>query len=221
MHHVTSTHASARPSTTGRPPAPALTRRRSTAAPGAVLAAALTLLLTGCGGDSGGHSSAHGKETSSSATHGMDGMSDKAMGDPSATPAYKMSGVTVVEGTFTVLDTRPPGMDDVKGTAWLAQGSKGTTVTVSLTGLKPGGVYMAHLHAQRCSDDNGGSHFQFDKGGATVPPNEIHLMFTADKSGMGMTTVTNSRKTGKEAVAIVVHPNEAQDNRIACADFDF
>ncbi|MEU3278872.1 superoxide dismutase family protein [Streptomyces antibioticus] len=151
----------------------------------------------------------------------MAGMSDKAMGDPSATPAYKMSGATVVKGTFTVLDTRPPGMDDVKGNAWLAQGPEGTTVTVSLTGLKPGHVYMAHLHAQHCSDGNGGSHFQFDKGGAAKPPNEIHLMFTADKSGMGMTTVTNSRKTGKDALAVVVHPNEAQDNRIACADFDF
>ncbi|MFJ1736839.1 superoxide dismutase family protein [Streptomyces sp. NPDC088254] len=148
-------------------------------------------------------------------------MSDKAMGDPSATPAYKMAGASVVKGTFTLLDTRPPGMNDVKGTAWLAQGSKGTTVTVSLTGLKPGHVYMAHLHAQHCSADNGGSHFQFEKGGPAKPPNEIHLMFTADKSGMGMTTVTNSRKTGKDAVAIVVHPNEAQDNRIACADFDF
>ncbi|MEU1185809.1 hypothetical protein ABZ464_51030 [Streptomyces sp. NPDC005820] len=54
-----------------------------------------------------------------------------------------------------------------------------------------------------------------------APPNEIHLMFTADKSGAGMTTVSNSRKTGKDAVAIVVRPNEAQENWIACADFDF
>lgn len=46
-------------------------------------------------------------------------------------------------------------------------------------------------------------------------------MFTADKSGMGMTTVGNTRKTGEDAVAIVVHPAEAQDNRIACADFDY
>ncbi|MDX3746432.1 superoxide dismutase family protein [Streptomyces sp. AK08-02] len=152
---------------------------------------------------------------------GMDGMSGTAMGDPSATPADKVPGATVAKGAFKMLDTRPPGMDDVKGTAWLAQGPKGTTVTVSLTGLKPGGVYMAHLHAQHCSADNGGAHFQFDKGGPTTPPNEIHLMFTADKSGMGMTTVNNSRKTGEDAVAIVVHPNEAQDNRIACADFDF
>ncbi|MFG2797872.1 superoxide dismutase family protein [Streptomyces pseudovenezuelae] len=187
----------------------------------------LTVLLTGCGGDSAGHSSAHSGSSASSSAHGMegmdamDGMSDAAMGDPSATPAYKLSGATAVKGTFTMLDTRPPGMNDVKGTAWLAQGTEGTTVTVSLTGLKAGEVYMAHLHAQHCSADNGGSHFQFEKGGPAKPPNEIHLMFTADKSGTGLTTVTNSRRTGKDAVAVVVHPNKAQDNRIACADFAF
>ncbi|MFI9569330.1 superoxide dismutase family protein [Streptomyces rishiriensis] len=217
MHHVTSVH----PSPTDCPSAPQLGRRTGRFVLGALLATTLTALLTGCGGDSADHASAHGGASASSSTNGMQGMSDKAMGDPSATPAYKLLGAKAVKGTFKMLDTRPPGMNDVNGSAWLAQGAKGTTVTVSLTGLKPGHVYMAHLHAQHCSDDNGGSHFQFDKGGATMPPNEIHLMFTADKSGMGMTTVTNSRRTGKDAVAIVVHPNEAQDNRIACADFDF
>ncbi|WP_250401617.1 superoxide dismutase family protein [Streptomyces cellostaticus] len=217
MQHVTFVP----PSATDSPPARRPLRRASRPALGAVLAATLTALLTGCSGDSDTHASAHGGASASSTAHGMQGMSDKAMGDPSATPAYKMPGAAVTKGTFTLLDTRPPGMDDVKGTAWLAQGSKGSTVTVSLTGLEPGHVYMAHLHAQHCSDGNGGAHFRFDKGGPAKPPNEIHLMFTADKSGMGMTTVTNSRKTGKDAVALVVHPNEAQDNRIACADFDF
>ncbi len=220
MHDVTSAH----PSETDHPSAPRPERRTARLALGTLLATALSALLTGCGGDSADHASADSGASASSAAHGMegmDGMSDKAMGDPSATPAYKLSGATAVKGTFTMLDTRPPGMNDVKGTAWLAQGNKGTTVTVSLTGLKAGEVYMAHLHAQHCSADNGGSHFQFEKGGPAKPPNEIHLMFTADKSGAGMTTVTNSRKTGKNAVAVVVHPNEAQDNRIACADFDF
>lgn len=152
---------------------------------------------------------------------GMDDMADMAMGDPSATPADKIPDADVVKGTFELLDTRPPGMDDAEGSAWLAQGPKGTTVTVSLTGLKPGDAYMAHLHAQECSTKNGGEHFQFDKSGPATPPNEVHLMFTADKSGMGMTTVNNTRKTGEGAVAVVVHPAKAQDNRIACADFDF
>ncbi|MEU3090362.1 superoxide dismutase family protein [Streptomyces massasporeus] len=182
-------------------------------------------LLSGCGGDSSGSTSEKAASSSPSASpsKSMDGMSDMNMsyGDPKATPADKVPGADVVKGAFKLLDTRPPGMDDVKGTAWLAQGAKGTTVTVSLTGLKPGGHYMAHLHAQHCSAADGGEHFQFAKGGAAKPPNEVWLTFTADKSGMGMTTVNNAKKTGEGAVALVVHPMEAMDNRIACADFDF
>ncbi|NLU76047.1 superoxide dismutase family protein [Streptomyces sp. HNM0575] len=182
--------------------------------------AAAAALLSGCGG---GSSDSASKE---SADHGsgsknMGGMHGKAMGDPHATPASKIPDADVVKGPFKLLDTRPPGMDDVNGTAWQAQGPKGTTVTVSLTGLKPGDTYMAHLHAQHCSAENGGEHFQFKKGGPAKPPNEIHLMFKADKDGKAMTTVNNKKKTGKDAVALVVHPHKAQDNRIACADFEF
>ncbi|MEG3630819.1 superoxide dismutase family protein [Streptomyces poriticola] len=189
---------------------------------------AAAALLTGCGGDSSGDTADTSAGSSSASPtagakdkagmHDMDGM---AMGDPSATPADQIPGADVVEGPLELLDTRPPGMDGVEGTAWLAQGAEGTTVTVSLTGLEPGDAYMAHLHAQPCSADNGGEHFQFEKGGPTMPPNEVHLMFTADASGKGMTTVNNTRKTGEDAVALVVHPREAMDNRIACADFAF
>ncbi|MFF1721508.1 hypothetical protein [Streptomyces sviceus] len=49
----------------------------------------------------------------------------------------------------------------------------------------------------------------------------MHLAFDADKTGTGTTTVNNDRKTGKGAVAVVVHPSDALDNRIACADFAF
>ncbi|KUO16281.1 superoxide dismutase [Streptomyces dysideae] len=204
-------------------PAGVFSRPRARLAVACVTAVATAALLSGCGGDSSGNTSNASADAVASASPSanmteMDGM---AMGDPSATPADKIPGADVVKGAFRLLDTRPPGMDDVKGTAWLAQGPKGTTVTVSLTGLKPGEEYMSHLHASPCSADNGGEHFQFEKGGATTPPNEVHLMFTADKSGMGMTTVNNSRKTGKDAAAIVVHPQKAMDNRIACADFDF
>ncbi|WP_327593390.1 superoxide dismutase family protein [Streptomyces chartreusis] len=184
--------------------------------------ATMALLLSGCGGDSENASNTSADQTASaSPSQSMGEMDGMAMGDPSATPANKVADAKVVKGSFKLLDTRPPGMDDVKGTAWLAQGPKGTTVTVSLTGLKPGERYMSHLHAQKCSAENGGEHFQFEKGGATTPPNEVHLMFTADKSGTGMMTVNNDRKTGEGAAAIVVHPMAAQDNRIACADFAF
>ncbi|WP_416978213.1 superoxide dismutase family protein [Streptomyces sp. T028] len=215
-------HDISAPASSGPRPPLSAHRRPRLAVVGAVLTTT-ALLLSGCGGASSDQASAKtgSSPSPSSSAHGMDGMSDMAMGDPSATPADKIPGATVVKGAFKLLDTRPPGLDDVEGTAWLAQGSKGTTVTVSLTGLEPGASYMAHLHAQHCSAENGGEHFQFEKGGATTPPNEIHLMFTADKSGKGMTTVNNSRKTEEGAVAVVVHPTEAMDNRITCADFDF
>ncbi len=190
--------------------------------------AATAALLAGCGGDSAesASSSEDRTATASSSPHSghsgdMDGMDGAAMGDPSATPANRLPDAELVEATLEPLDTRPPGMDDVAGTAWLAQSTEGTTVTVSLTGLEPGEAYMAHLHERSCSTDNGGDHFQFEKGGATTPPNEVHLMFTADESGAATTTVNNARRTGDDAVALVVHPHAAMDNRLACADFEF
>ncbi|WP_432194007.1 superoxide dismutase family protein [Streptomyces sp. bgisy027] len=197
-------------------------RSRARHAVACAAVAATAVLLSGCAGDSENASDASADQAASaSPSKSMGEMDGMAMGDPSATPADKVADAEVVKGAFKLLDTRPPGMDDVKGTAWLAQGPKGTTVTVSLSGLRPGEKYMSHLHAQPCSARNGGEHFQFDKGGATTPPNEVHLMFTADNLGMGMMTVSNDRKTGEGAAAIVVHPMAAQDNRIACADFDF
>ncbi|EGX58359.1 hypothetical protein SZN_18346 [Streptomyces zinciresistens K42] len=203
---------------------PARPRTALTACCAALTATAL-LLLSGCGAGSSGDKSLPPSTSSSSSTStsssGMNDMAGMQMGDPNATPANKVPGADLVQGSFQLLDTRPPGMDDVKGTAWLAQSAKGTTVTLSLTGLRPGDQYMSHLHAQSCATKGGGDHFQFVKGGPTVPPNEVHLMFKADKMGMGMMTVNNDRRTGKGAVAIVVHPSATMDNRIACADFDF
>ncbi|MBN0047430.1 superoxide dismutase family protein [Streptomyces actuosus] len=210
-----------RPATSERHEDPRARRMRTRLAVCATATTATALLLSGCGGDSSADTSDKAAAASAAPSKGMDGMSDMAMGDPQATPADKIPGAEVVKGTFALLDTRPPGMDDVKGTAWLAQGPKGTTVTVSLTGLEPGHHYMAHLHAQHCDADNGGPHFRFTEGGPTAPPNEVHLMFDADASGKAMTTVDNGKKTGTGAVAVVVHPMEAMDNRIACADFDF
>ncbi|MGW4881883.1 superoxide dismutase family protein [Streptomyces sp. NPDC004262] len=221
MHHDIST----RPPLAAREPATRARRRTGRTAFACVTLLTLTALLSGCGDDGGHAASAKAASDKSSAgtssSDSMDSMSGMNMGDPNATPAYDIPGDTVIKGAFKLLDTRPVGMDDVKGTAWLAQGEKGTTVTVKLTGLKPGASYMAHLHAKHCSVDNGGGHFQFEKGGSTMPPNEVHLAFKADKMGMGMTTVSNDRKTGTGAVALVIHPSAELDNRIACADFDF
>ncbi len=150
----------------------------------------------------------------------MDDGMDMAMnmGDPEATPASEVAGGELVSGTFALLDTRPSGYDDVTGTAEMARHDGGTTVTVELSGLQPGVEYISHVHAEPCSN-NGGPHYQFEVGGSEVPPNEIHLLFTADEDGNGFMTAENAQTVDERAVAIVVHPVDLIDNKIACADF--
>ena len=172
--------------------------------------AVLAVSLTACGGDD--------PESSDS---GMS-MDMSAMNDPDATPADQIDDAAVETGDFTVLDTAPPGSDDVAGEAWLAHtdgGGEGTTVTIRLAGLEPDTDYVAHLHAEACSDDNGGDHFKFDPDGSDVPPNEVHLAFTSTDDGTGEATITNESDVEDRAPALVVHPADALDNRLACADF--
>lgn len=136
----------------------------------------------------------------------------------SSVSASALPGAT--ESGFVLLDTRPPGMDSVAGTAWLATGDDpGTTLTVSLTGLEPGTEYIGHLHAQACGEGNGGPHFQFDQAGSDQPPNEVHIGFTAEANGAGTATITNPQPVGDGARSVVVHPADASDNRLVCADF--
>ena len=173
-------------------------------------AMALVLALTSCGGDPDGGSASGGD-----ATNGMD-MS--ALNEPDATPADRADGERTT-GRFTVLDTAPPGSGGVEGKAWMAQNKHGTTITIRLSGLEPGTAYVSHLHEQSCADDNGGEHFRFDPAGGDTPPNEVHLGFTADQDGNGGATVTNDMRVRDAAPAIVVHPADAMDNRLACVDF--
>lgn len=140
------------------------------------------------------------------------------MGDPDATPAAEVDGAELSTGTFELLDSRPPGYDDVAGTAWLARHDGGTTVTIEITGLEPEVEYISHVHAGPCSE-NGGLHFQFEEGGSVMPPNEIHLQFTADGDGVGFMTAENDRTVDERAVALVVHPIDLIDNKVACAEF--
>ncbi len=177
--------------------------------PAALASLILLGALAGCGDDD--------SQTAEKASD-MEGTEMSTMNDPDATPADEVDG-DVAEGTFTVLDTAPPGSEDVAGQAWLAQNDDGTTVTIRLTGLEPGVDYVSHLHAQTCAEDNGGEHFAFDPDGVETPPNEIHLAFTADDEGTGTATVTNDQRVGDAAPAVVVHPADAMDNRLACADF--
>ena len=146
-------------------------------------------------------------------------MGDMNMGDADATPADDIEGAALARGEFILMDTRPAGYDDVAGTAVIARGTHGTTVTTELTGLLPNVDYISHVHAKACTDDNAGPHYQFEVGGSTTPPNEIHLAFTSDNDGNGFMTAENDEIAGVDAVAFVVHPAEFIDNKVACVDF--
>lgn len=177
--------------------------------PFAALIAAV-LLVSACGGSDGADVEPE-----------MTAMSQMAMnmGDPDATRADEIDGGTLVAGSFELLDTRPQGYDEVTGTAWLSRHEEGTTVTVEVSGLEPGAQYISHVHAEPCGTDNGGPHYQFEVGGEVMPPNEIHLRFTADEDGHGFMTAENDRTVDERAMAVVIHPVELTDNKIACADF--
>lgn len=190
-----------------------------------VAASIVVAVATACGSDDGDATDAT-TDTAMDAMAGDDtamddmDMDDMAMnmGDAEATPADDVEGADLARGEYVLLDTRPSGYDDVAGTAVIARSARGTTVTTEVSGLMPGVDYIAHVHAEPCSV-NGGPHYQFDVGGDTVPPNEIHLAFTADGAGNGFMTAENDQVAGVEAVAFVVHPVEFLDNKIACVDF--
>ena len=145
-------------------------------------------------------------------------MGDMNMGDAVATRADEVAGADLVSAQFGLLDTRPPGYDDVAGNAWLARHDMGTTVTLELTGLQPGISYIAHVHEGTCAEA-GGDHFKFDPNGSEMPPNEIHLAFVGADDGRGFMTAENHAVVGENARSVVVHPIELLDNKLACAEF--
>lgn len=187
-----------------------MTLRKSFAA-GLVACAA----LSACGGEDSS------QDHSTHMQHGGDaqagGGMEMNMGDPNATAAKDVPGAQLRSNAFALLPTRPPGTDQAAGTAWLAIHPGGTTVTLEMTGLPPNSKYMAHVHAKPCAEEAGGDHFKFDPAGSEMPPNEIHLAFSADASGRGFMTAEND-KPAEAAKSLVVHPAEFTDNRIACAD---
>lgn len=175
------------------------------------VALVVALSLSSCGSDDG----------DPDAMAGMGDAHEMAMnmGDPTATRADQVDGADLASGEFVLLDTRPQGFDDVTGTAWIARHDGGTTVTIELAGLQPDTEYISHVHADTCAA-NGGAHYQFEVGGSELPPNEIHLAFTSDRDGRGFMTAENDRVAGAEAVALVVHPQDLIDNKIACVDLE-
>lgn len=184
------------------------------------LAVAITLAACASDSDTASDDTAGPEVATADDTAAMDDMEvgDMNMGDPGATPADEIDGA-LARGDYRLLDTRPAGYDDVDGTAVIARHDGGTTVTTELTGLLPNVDYISHVHAQACADDNAGPHYQFEPGGSTLPPNEIHLAFTSGDDGTGFMTVENHAVAGADAVSFVVHPEEFVDNKIACVDF--
>ena len=183
-------------------------------------AVAACAALAGCGGESGDQQPQQQAAPQQQPAPQEQAGQQKSMnmGDPTLPRADAIEGANLRTGELKLLPTRPPGLDGATGTAYLATHQDGTTVTLEMTGLKPGGKYKSHLHAKPCSQENGGGHFQFDPNGAETPPNEVHLVFTADAQGKAMTTVNNDRPADA-AKSLVVHPAEFSDNRVACADF--
>jgi hypothetical protein len=173
--------------------------------------AAIALAGVACGTAAG--STSDTTNTTSATTTMAHDMSTMNMGDPTAVPAYEVDGAELDHGTFAPLPgtTRP-----VTGDAWLAR-HDGTTVSIELAGLEPGAEHIAHVHVAACSEA-GGDHFRFDADGAAVPPNEIHLAFTATADGTGSMTVENPMVAPDDARSIVVHIASDGAPKLACAD---
>jgi Cu/Zn superoxide dismutase len=180
--------------------------------------AAFALLAVACGDDDDSSDGSDEPETTMGEMSDDD-MEAMNMGDANATAAADTEYDTLVSGDLVLLDTRSEGHDEVAGSITMARRSDGTTVTAEVSGLIPGDDYISHVHDGPC-DDAGGNHYKFDPNGSDVPPNEIHLAFTADEDGNGFMTAENHGIASDDAIAFVVHPKELLDNKIACAEFE-
>lgn len=117
-----------------------------------------------------------------------------------------------VNGELVALADAPAAYSKVSGEAELERADGGTTVSLTVSGLKPKTAYVAHLHTGGCDQtDPGGPHFQFEKGGSEEPPNEIHLEFTSDANGDGEATAKSKQEVPVgEAGSVVLHTAEEE-----------
>ena len=174
-----------------------------------VFGAAAALLAAACSGT--------GTDTTTTPPPPTDAMAAMSgmMGDATATPARDVGNGELEAGPFALLPSAPSEYGNVAGEAALARHDAGTTVTVDLDHLVPDVDYIVHVHTGACAD-GGGPHYRHDVDGSDMPPNELHLAFTAQADGSGFMTVENDRVANRDAASVVIHA--VGGDKIACAD---
>lgn len=129
-------------------------------------------------------------------------------------------------GTFNETQAGADLGYDLHGSAKMMISPNGTIVRVHIAGLDPAKDYGSHLHNGTCAS-GGGGHYQDVEGGATVPPNELHITTSgtilesnpggvAHARGSATWQARTSSTTQTNALSVVVH--EPGGERIACAD---
>jgi hypothetical protein len=195
-------------------------------------AAAAMLLLAACGGSDSKDStsqSSSGNDTGSNAASPTpsDAMGGMDMSTPMATSTPEAIDSGTYEGTFSNVADAPSGTKTIGGTATMVVTKTGATFEIAATGLDPKAVYVAHVHKQSCSQDEGGTHFQFKPGGDPMPPNEVWLTpVTVTSGGKGTAKATAKEPVNSDAKSIVIHQKRAAGEstdaakppKLACAD---
>jgi hypothetical protein len=194
--------------------------------------AAAMLLLAACGGSddkdnaSQSNSGTDSGSTSASAAPSSDSMAGMDMSTPMATSTPEALAAGTYEGTFSNVADAPAGSKAVGGTATMTTTKNGATFEIAATGLNPKAVYVAHVHKDACSQDEGGTHFQFTPGGEAKPPNEIWLTPTVSSSGKGTAKTSVDKPVNSDAKSVVIHQKRAEGEttdaakppKVACAD---
>lgn len=139
-----------------------------------------------------------------------------------ALPAAAGPGASA-KGEFRLPDG--PASTSLGGHAHLVRTGSGTTrLSVHVTGLTGGAVYMVHLHKDACGVRSG--HYQNTVGGAATPPNELWASsdpknpqagIKANAAGVGNGSGKARWRARSEAGSVVVHVPGLTD-RLLCAD---
>lgn len=138
------------------------------------------------------------------------------------TPAVAESGAVVTSGDFSTFAAGTAAGYDVAGHATMVRNRNQTTVTIHVTGLLSGEVYVSHVHDQACADDAAGGHFKQDPLGGSTPPNEIWPgdgAFSPNAAGIANQNTTVAYFANSDARSVVVHwKTGGAAPKIACAD---